>query len=70
MSRKEEIVHAKESAIRSTPIPELSAYSFLKGFQLGAEWADSTMIDKACNYFRNQEYSDVFIEDFCKAMNG
>ena len=49
-------------------------------FLRGAEWADSTMIDKACKWlelnvcnaynFRGDDISIGFVEQFRKAMKG
>jgi len=32
------------------------------------EIAREEVIEKACKYFKECEYSEVFIKDFCKAM--
>ena len=56
MTRKEQIRHAAQEA--PMDIYEKSIDSFIKG----AEWADKTMIDKACAYLA-LHYDEVETED-------
>lgn len=69
MKRKEEIVTqaVKEKSQLHQPL-EWGA-----GFISGAEWADRTMLDRACEWLKNGGYfvnSNETIEDFRKAMEG
>ena len=90
MTRKEEI---EQEAGKAFPLPPLYneeqrrskqyAESWARardqqwGFQMGAMWADKTMIDKACewlevnvpNYFGHSEVYP-YLKDFRKAMEG
>lgn len=75
MTRREEIEHAWfERALRSN-------YQYdERSFKEGIEWADKTMIDKACKWMKEQVYQeygggplerlipDTRIADFRKAM--
>lgn len=64
MTREEEIEKAsKEFAYNVSSIrPELNADSFKQG----AEWADKTMIEKACKWLEDCAILDI--EEFKKAM--
>ena len=69
MKRKEEIVTqaVKEKSQLHQPL-EWGA-----GFISGAEWADRTMIDRACKWLQDGGYfvnSNETMEDFRKAMEG
>ena len=37
-------------------------------FLIGAEWADRTMIDKACEWLSKANYTETFVKKFRKAM--
>ena len=70
MTRREEITKASicQYQIIGT-IGEQEA--FKNGFVKGAEWADKTMIEKACEWLIRGGYfvnSNETIEDFRKAM--
>lgn len=79
MTRKEEIKEARHEWYLRTQDAD-----FCAGFQKGAEWADRTMIEKACewltrelcyiargnNFFNNKTATDEFVESFRKAMGG
>lgn len=77
MTRKEELQVAKNAFVNKA-LGDLwsPAHSRLceLSFEAGAEWADKTMIDKACdwlkNYFIEEEIPryDNFIINFRKAM--
>ena len=49
-------------------------YDIRQAFEKGAEWADETMIEKACNWLREQKemigisFQEDFIERFKMAM--
>jgi hypothetical protein len=65
MTREEEI--NKEAHRVSCNGDEFSS------FILGAEWADETMIDKACEWLRNYNTGvrgEEFINEFREAMKG
>lgn len=79
MTRKEQIEQASDEYIKSTLVG--SDYFKKSAFKTGAEWADKTMIDKACEWlkkYRQDTYdgtgyiagivNDKTIEDFRKAM--
>lgn len=74
MSRKEEI--KKESSIFSEREAHGHQYRDLMcGFEAGAQWADETMIEKACVWLKDNlpnwvdSYKeDIIIENFKKAM--
>ena len=77
MTRKEEIEQAKRRN-KFANFDRQVAYEF--GFQQGAEWADKTMIDKACeileslniDYYQIREgvFSKQLVEDFRKLLEG
>ena len=78
MTRKEEI--QKEEKIFHASSDDYTVYK--KGFKVGAEWADDTMIEKACkwleenankyiNQYSQDDYSfdmQKFVSNFKKAM--
>lgn len=79
MTRKEETQQAKNSFadralgdIMSTANRRICELSF----EAGAEWADKTMLEKACEWLKNfdayrlclEGQKDYFVECFCKAM--
>ena len=43
---RENLNDAASRALKETPIPELPAYAFKKGFEKGAEWADKNSISQ------------------------
>lgn len=69
MTRQEEIKRASKIFYASSD--DYTVYK--KGFESGAEWADKTMIEKACNYLLNyikdfDFYTESDVETFRKAM--
>ena len=69
MTRKEEIEQAAEDYYNEVKyLSDLSAFP-IAAFKAGAEWADKTMIDRACEWlsghldFLSTYYDDEFIED-------
>lgn len=83
MSRKEEIEKASKNRADqySHPIEWNECYHH---FKEGAEWADKTMIDKACEWIKQHLYDEVYlfrdnegtwvdtdlvVDDLKKAMN-
>ena len=66
MARREEIQQAIQTDMFETFHKQV-AYEF--GFEQGAEWADKTMLDKACEWLRKSTIlADTTIERFKKAM--
>lgn len=72
MKREEEInIAAKNKYPYIKGLPQTSAHQAI--FVEGAEWADKTMLDRACEWLENGGYfvnSNETIEDFRKAMEG
>lgn len=70
MKREEEInIAAKNKYPYIKGLPQTSAHQAI--FVEGAEWADKTMLDRACKWLENGGYfvnSNETIEDFRKAM--
>lgn len=74
MSRQEEI---RNKAVHEQRVL-MESMDYRAGFMSGAEWADKTMVKKACewlekNYYNVyqgtwQEIKEQFINDFKKAM--
>lgn len=63
MTRKEETIQAA--------IKEFSRFAERRvGFITGAEWADKTMIDKACKFLRKRvcDFDGNLFKDFRKVM--
>ncbi len=85
MTRKEEITIAAFKCFEEEESSAVTAI-LVVGFARGAEWADRTMIDKACEWLRveldkeelhyihvhgfDKERREIFLEDFRKAMEG
>lgn len=75
MTRKQEILQQANAEAKANRIafPEVAVK---KGFIHGAEWADKTMIEKACEFIKGEKWkytdsregTEQIIEDFCKAM--
>lgn len=67
MTREEEIKEARHEWYLRTQDAD-----FCAGFQKGAEWADRTMIDKACEWlleWETHQGEDIeIVEQFRKAM--
>ena len=83
MKREEETTYPCYKPVRKTKkhiVEEAKRFSFLypsEGkemfFIYGAEWADKTMLDRACEWLKDGGYfvnSNETIEDFRKAMEG
>lgn len=72
MTREDEInIAAKNKYPYIKGLPQTSAHQAI--FIEGAEWADKTMLDRACEWLENGGYfvnSNETIEDFRKAMEG
>ena len=71
MTRKEEIKEIAQKEMSKYPNFCITA----PAFRMGAEWADHTMIDKACEWLKEYiEWNDLCtledIEQFRKAMKG
>ena len=71
MTREKEIMkEAEKVASANTQIIGDWGEHYL-GFIHGAEWADRTMIAKACDLLRDLDvFTEDFINDFRKAMKG
>ena len=81
MNRLEQIVKASKANIKKREDEIQQVYDRYAGFIEGAEWADNTMIDKACEWLKNNlpaamvrsdyyMFNGEFIKDFKKAMEG
>lgn len=76
MTRKEEIIQTarqKEKEVGFTQIVKdakvvNSAYGI--GFLEGAEWADETMIEKACKYISRHQCEYIDFDEFKNYMKG
>ena len=71
MTRREEIEKAATDYINSDAVSPMNMQLAFGDFINGAEWADKTMIDKACEWLLKGGYfvnSNETIEDFRKAM--
>ena len=74
MTREEEIMEASQNETKKFSNFLVSA----PVFRMGARWADRTMIDKACEWLKEEypkaaayyEHPDSFIDQFRKAMKG
>ena len=79
MTRKEEIARESKKFAKEIDDWEI-AEDVQDAFEQGAQWADETMIDKACEWlelnvcnaynFRGDDISIGFVEQFRKAMKG
>lgn len=74
MIREEEIFQRAKEVGEFIANTSLSTYNAaLRGFCRGAEFADKTMLDRACKWLKDGGYfvnSNESIEDFRKAMEG
>ncbi len=74
MTREEEI--KREALFNCNDIAGETDYkstAAYEGFIQGAEWADKTMLDKACEWLRNYNTGvrgEEFINEFREAMKG
>ena len=67
MTRKEQIKEIAQKEMSKYPNFCITA----PAFRMGAEWADRTMIAKACDLLRDLDvFTEDFINDFRKAMKG
>ncbi len=74
MKREEEIFQTAKEVGEFIADTSPSTYNAaLRGFCRGAEFADKTMLDRACEWLKDGGYfvnSNETIEDFRKAMEG
>lgn len=81
MKRKEQIEKAAFEHINSDAVSPMNMQLAFGDFINGAEWADKTMIEKACEWIKENFvnytgvdvspyyiYDDEFVEDFRKEM--
>ena len=77
MTREKQIALAFNNysdAIGLSPFCDFDYIDIQVAFEEGAEWADETMIEKACNWLREQKemigisFQEDFIERFKMAM--
>ena len=81
MTRKEQIEKAATDYINSDAVSPMNMQLAFGDFINGAEWADKTMIEKACKWLINIDFddydfrdcdetfnNDLFVDAFCKAM--
>ena len=73
MTRKEQIKEVAQKEMSKYPNFCITA----PAFRMGAEWADHTMIDKACEWLKNDfeeltrlHLDNIVIDKFRKAMKG
>lgn len=84
MTREEEIRQVAESYAKGIAQDAVKEMYCRTDFIAGAEWADRTMIEKACkwltrelcyiarenNFFNNKTATGEFVESFKKTMKG
>ena len=81
MKRREEIEKAATNYINSDAVSPMNMQLAFGDFINGAEWADKTMIEKACKWLINIDFddydfrdcdetfnNDLFVDSFRKAM--
>ena len=77
MSRKKQIAVAFDDYSDAIGLSTFDDFDYIyiqEAFEEGAEWADETMIEKACNWLREQKemigisFQEDFIERFKMAM--
>lgn len=69
MTRREEIEKAATDYINSDAVSPMNMQLAFGDFINGAEWADKTMLDKACEWLKKHYAPAGFVEGiFRKAM--
>ena len=63
MERLEQIVEASKANIKKWEVEIFNVYDRHAGFIEGAEWADKTMIENACEWLENEFSVDDYFDD-------
>ena len=66
MTRKEEIALAALNYICSNAVSAENMQLAFGDFTNGAEWADKTMIEKACEWIESYLFDIGFPDDWCR----